>query len=123
MRVIATKVSDDVYEMLKRKAEDMGYSISELLRTLVYDYLKVDKGKPRFTSSLPLQYEIEELKTRVKALEQIVYKGKPMVDQGKPRSKTLTTQGKSKSLHEFIGEDEIEKAIDRIVGDKSGESE
>lgn len=86
MKVLATKVPDDVYEALKERASKEGMSVATLLRKLIYDYLGLQEGKPqvnsglpskvnlRFTSGLPSREEFEELKRRVEMLEKEVKK-------------------------------------------------
>lgn len=68
MKVVATKIPDDVYEELKEKAKEEG-SIATLLRKLIYQYLEVQEGKPEVNLEVNLREEIEELKKRVEELE------------------------------------------------------
>jgi len=69
MRVLATKVPDDVYEAFRERANAEGLSMAALLRRLVYEYLGLDEGKPEVNRGLPSREEVEELRERVAALE------------------------------------------------------
>ena len=68
MRVVATKVPEEVYGELRRRAESEGVSVSELLRRLIYEHLGVE-GKPSVNHGKPLRVEVEELRRRVEELE------------------------------------------------------
>ena len=53
MKVVSTKIPDNVYDMLKNRAEEEGISVSTLIKELIYGYLGIE-GRPKVDrSSLP----------------------------------------------------------------------
>lgn len=87
MRVLATKVPDDVYEAFRERASEEGMSIAALLRKLIYDYLGLQEGRPEVNPGLPSREEFEELKRRVEELERELKRvaGIGYCLRGKPR--------------------------------------
>jgi len=73
MRTVGTKIPDNVYEELKKRASSEGLSISGLLRRLIYEYIgnsEVNhKVNLEVNRDLPTREEFEELKRRVDELE------------------------------------------------------
>jgi len=73
MRTVGTKIPDNVYEELKKKALSEGLTISGLLRRLIYEFIgnsEVNhKVNLEVNRDLPTREEFEELKRRVDELE------------------------------------------------------
>jgi len=76
MKVVATKIPDNVYDMLKNRAEEEGISVSTLIKELIYGYLGIE-GKPKvYHSSLPSgKHELEfnkQVMDKLNAIERIL---------------------------------------------------
>lgn len=67
MKVVSTKIPDDVYKSLREVAQKQGVSVSELLRRIVYEIL----GKPNVYqgSTTNLRKEMEDLRIKLRELE------------------------------------------------------
>ena len=66
MRVVATKVPNDVYEELRKRAMSENTTVSALLRRLILEYL----GKPQVNLEVNHNNnEIAELRRRIERLE------------------------------------------------------
>ena len=65
MRVIAIKVSEEVYEQIKKRAEEKGMTVSQYIKKLVIDTLT---GSSWQELEL-IKTKIEELEKRVSELE------------------------------------------------------
>ena len=72
VKVLSTKVPDEVYEVFRKKAEESGLSIASLLRHIVYKYLDIEPPK---TPEQELEEKVQLLMERVSRLEKILYSG------------------------------------------------
>jgi len=73
MRTVGTKIPDNIYEELKKRASSEGLSISGLLRRLIYEYVGMPEVNRvvnlEVNRDLPTREEFEELKRKVDELE------------------------------------------------------
>ena len=73
-RVVATRVPDEVYEALRRMAEERGLTIAGMARELLLGALGVSSSKQSVNGCKRLEEEIEALKRRLEELEEEVRK-------------------------------------------------
>jgi len=76
MKVVSTKIPDNVYDMLKNRAEEEGISVSTLIKELIYGYLGIE-GRPKVDlSSLPSgKHELEfskQVMDKLNAIERML---------------------------------------------------
>jgi len=69
MRTVSTKVPNDIYEELRRKATSEGLTVSAVLRRLIREYVGRPQVDQKVDPSLPTREEFEELRRRIDEIE------------------------------------------------------
>ena len=69
MRTVSTKVPNDVYEELRRKAASEGLTVSAVLRRLIREYVGRPQVDQKVDPNLATKEEVDELRRRIDEIE------------------------------------------------------
>jgi len=86
MASVSTKIRPDVYEKFKEKAKELGTTVSDLVRSLIYAFLGIESSETKV--KIPSWVEYQELKLKVLALEKMVENLRKRVE----RLETITVE-------------------------------